>query len=74
MSRDHGFAVGQRVKVAAWTDLFMRGETHAGIVKVGHKILTVKGERSGRTFRFRIPGPDEQHPALTIVRQYQKAY
>lgn len=57
--------LNRRVKIAAWTDLFMRGETHATVIKVGHKILTVRGERSGRTFKFRIPG-DEANPALTI--------
>lgn len=65
-----GFAPGQRVKIAAWTDLFMRGEVYANVEKVGTKIITVRGERSGRTFKFRIPRPDETNPALTIMGRW----
>ena len=58
--------LNRRVRIAAWTDLFMRGEQYATVIKVGNKLLTVKGERSGRTFKFRIPG-GEANPALWIV-------
>jgi len=61
-----GYWLNRRVKIAAWTDLFMRGEQYATVVKEGSKILTIRGERSGRTFKFRIPG-EEANPALTIV-------
>jgi hypothetical protein len=61
-----GYWLNRRVKIAAWTDLFMRGERYATVTKVGRKILTVRGDRSGRTFKFRIPG-DEANPALEIV-------
>jgi hypothetical protein len=44
--------VGQRVKVMPWTDLFMMGETHGKVVKVGRKWVTIEGERSGRKFSF----------------------
>jgi hypothetical protein len=46
------FKTGDRVRVMAFTDLFMRGETHATVVAVGRKLVTVKGERSGRKFKF----------------------
>ena len=58
--------LNRRVRIAAWTDLFMRGETHGTVVKVGTKTLVVRGDRSGRSFKFRIPG-DEANPALWIV-------
>jgi len=63
---DHGFRIGQRVRLAVWTDLWMRGERYGRVEAVGHKLLTIKGERSGRKFKFRIPG-DEAHPALERV-------
>lgn len=43
---------GDRVKIAPWTDLFMRGERYGEAVKIGRKYIHVKGERSGRTFKF----------------------
>jgi len=46
------FVVGQRVKVAPWTDLFMMGETFGEVKAVGRKWVTITGERSGRRFRF----------------------
>jgi len=46
------YKVGQHVKIAAWTDTFMRGETHGTITKVGRKLVHVRGQRSGRIFKF----------------------
>jgi hypothetical protein len=56
------FKTGDRVKIAPHTDLFMMGETYAKVIRVGRKLVTIEGERSGRTFKFRIDGD-----ALEIV-------
>lgn len=39
-----GFAVGDRVKIAPHTDLWMRGVRYATITKVGRKWLTVEAD------------------------------
>ncbi|MGO7308733.1 hypothetical protein ACCS91_33300 [Rhizobium ruizarguesonis] len=46
------FRPRDRIRIHPATDLFMRGETHATITTVGRKFLTIKGQRSGRTFRI----------------------
>lgn len=45
---------GDTVKIAPWTDLFMRGERTGEVVKIGRKYITIKGARSGRAFRFAL--------------------
>lgn len=45
-----GFAA--TVEIAAHADLFMRGERWATVERMGDKYATVKGNRSGRTFRL----------------------
>lgn len=42
---------GRRVAVDPASDWFMRGERFATVVTVGRKWITVRGERSGRTWR-----------------------
>lgn len=43
--------VGMTARIPAWSDWFMRGETHAKIVKIGRKYAHVKGVRSGKTWK-----------------------
>lgn len=43
--------IAKRLRVPAWSDWFMRGETHCTIIKNGTKWLTVRGERSGKTWK-----------------------
>lgn len=59
---------GDRVKFAAWTDVFMRGERYGEVVKTGTKYIHVKGERSGRTFRFGLEtdGLENTAPPVTL--------
>lgn len=61
------YRIGQRVAIAAWTDLFMRGERYGEVVKVGRKYVHVKGDRSGRTFRFVNCDPHGANPAIEVV-------
>ena len=55
------------VKIAAWTDLFMRGETIGTVTKVGRTLIHVRGQRSGKTFKFRKQDPYDSLQALTPV-------
>lgn len=48
------FRVGQRVKILPHSDLFMMGETRAEVIAVGRKWITIRGERSGRKFKFSV--------------------
>lgn len=45
---------GDTVKIAAWTDLFMRGERTGEVLTIGRKYITIKGARSGRSFKFAL--------------------
>ena len=46
------FEVNQRVRIHPATDLFMMGERYATVIAVGRKLVTIRGERSGRKFQF----------------------
>lgn len=50
------FKVGDRVRIRPHADLFMMGETHGKVIRIGRKLVTIEGERSGRKFKFRIDG------------------
>lgn len=43
---------GDRVEIHPATDLFMRGERYAEIVRVADDYVSVTGERSGQRFRL----------------------
>ena len=46
------FEVNQRVRIHPATDLFMMGETHATVIKVGRKWVTVLTERAKLKVKF----------------------
>jgi hypothetical protein len=39
------------LKIPAWSDWFMRGETHCYVVSIGRKWVHVKGIRSDKKWR-----------------------
>jgi len=64
-----GYRVGDYVKIAAWTDTFMRGETHGTVEKVGTRYAHVRGNRSQQIFKFVNCDPYGPNPALTILER-----
>ncbi len=58
---------GDRVRIAAHTDCFMMGERFGEVVKKGRLYFHVKGERSGRVFRFLIIGDSIETTAPRVT-------
>lgn len=48
--------IGDRVRIAPHSDVFMMGERWGEVVALGPKRVTVRGQRSGRKFIFRLAG------------------
>jgi hypothetical protein len=46
------FKTGDHIKIHPACDLFMMGETHARVLSVGRKLLTIIGQRSDRKFKL----------------------
>lgn len=67
----HHLEPNKRVATAPHTDAWMSGERYGTVLTVGRKYVTIKGERSGRKFRFVIDNPDGfdmRVPGLGVLR------
>lgn len=66
---------GDRVAIAPHSDFFMMGERFAEVTSIGRKWIHVKGERSGRSFKF-WKGSDqiETTAARVTVNDSQSLY
>ncbi len=58
---------GDRVAIAAHSDIFMMGERFGEVISIGRKWIHVKGERSGRTFKFWKGGDSLETLAPTVT-------
>lgn len=66
---------GDRVKIAPHSDIFMMGERYGEVTSIGRKWIHVKGERSGKSFRFFKGGDSlETTAARVTVNETQGLY
>lgn len=66
---------GDRVAIAPHSDIFMMGERFGEVTSIGRKWIHVKGERSGKSFRFFKGGDSlETTAARVTVNETQGLY
>lgn len=65
----HQLQPRKRVATAPHTDAWMSGERYGTITVVGRKWVHVRGERSGRNFKFAIRGVGGFSPKVDGLQQ-----
>lgn len=66
---------GDRVAIQPHSDIFMMGERFGEVTSIGRKWIHVKGERSGRTFKFWKGGDSlETTAARVTLNEEQELY